>query len=141
VKELIDGDVIELALLRTTHGGTFSKGYDNIFWSFLQDLGQAPWWGAGSGGITCAKGWPEQSRESGTLQRAGEHRYFRTREGLFGDPGRSSSFQVGADVGKSTDHGSKYDESYGSLVPQQISDVCMILGVFTTNSGVVPPLP
>ena len=90
MEELIDGDVVKLTLLRATHSRTFSEGYDDVLGSFLQDLGQAPRWSACGGGIGRSERWPEQSRERKTLQGAGEHRGFGTKEGLFGDPGQLS---------------------------------------------------
>lgn len=38
VEEFVDGDIIELALFRSTHSGPLGEGYDNIFWSLLENL-------------------------------------------------------------------------------------------------------
>ena len=54
VEKLVDGDVIELALLCPTHSGTFGEDYDHVLWSFLQDLGQALWGSTSGGRIACA---------------------------------------------------------------------------------------
>ena len=96
VEELVDRDVFELPLLRPTHGGALSEGYDNVLRSFHEDLGQTAWRSTSGGGITCTEGWPEQSRGSKPFQRAGEHGSLRTREELFVDSGRLSLMQVGA---------------------------------------------
>lgn len=90
MEKFVNGDVLELTLLRPAHGGASGKGYDDILWSFLQDLRQTLRGRTRNGCITCAQRWTEQPGESGTLRGGGEHRSISKREELVEDPGFSS---------------------------------------------------